>query len=282
MLDSQKCRKAILEVERLGSAPMILAKLKQLMQDPKVDYNTICGLIRNDSALTADIIRISNSAIYAPIQPHTNLLSAISAIGLRELERVVNLSISRQFMAKDLASYGISAFDYWSITVSAAILMEKLATLLKLNREEAYTIGILHAIGRVLINQIIEDFRYTIYWDGKMPIEEWERNAVGFDYTEAGALLLKHWKFADEICNTIEWQLTPEKLEKHNSFLGILQFILRALQFFGSGFKREAIDPALEIDPFLTATKMEQEHISNIIEEARNDFKVILETLDLI
>ena len=53
----------------------------------------------------------------------------------------------------------------------------------QLNPEAAHTIGILRAIGRVLINRVIDERRFTRNWDGHQPIQEWERSAVGFAIT---------------------------------------------------------------------------------------------------
>ena len=104
---------------------------------------------------------------------------------------MVNLSLARQLFARDLYSYGISAYYYWSDSIAAALLMEGLAKHLGLDAEDAYTLGILHAIGRILINRVVEEKGFSIYWDGRQPIEDWERGAVGVNFTEAGAMLLE-------------------------------------------------------------------------------------------
>jgi HD-like signal output (HDOD) protein len=229
MLNADDFKRAILAIDTLGATPAVLVKVAELTNDPNSDIETICALLRDDGPLAAEIIRLSNSPYYAPATFHSNLNAAINYIGLREVTRVVNLSLSRQLFARDLPSYGVSAFDYWSDSVAAALLAEALAKHAGLNPQDAFTLGILHAIGRVLINRVIDEQGFAIFWDGHQPIEEWERSAVGFDFAEAGAMLLKHWHFPSATCDVIRWQLNPDKVNQQVSLLGGLQFTIRLL-----------------------------------------------------
>lgn len=179
----------------MGATPAVLVKVAELAKDPDTDLGAIGELLRTDGSLAADIIRISNSPYYAPSEPHSNLTSAINQIGMGEVIRVVNLSMAQRLFARDLPGYGILAADYWSASIAAALVMEALAKQSGLNPEDAYTIGILHAVGRILINRAIDEKGFTLYWDGHQPIQEWERASVGFDYAEAGAMLFEHWRF---------------------------------------------------------------------------------------
>ena len=257
-----------------------MAKLDELAKDPDADLAAICALMRNDGALAADVIRISNSPYYAPVTPHSNLNAAVNHIGLREVIRVVDLSLARQLFARDLCSYGVSAYDYWSASVSAALVMEALANQTGLNPEDGYTIGILHAIGRVLINRVIEEQGFTIYWDGHQPIKDWERGAVGFDYAEAGAMLLEHWLFPTPTCDVIRWQLDPQQAVEQVSLLGALQFTRRLLALTGLGFEKK--DWQLpETDPFVQASGLTPESGLQLISACQADFHCILKSVDL-
>ena len=117
--------------------------------------------------------------------------------------------------------------------------MEVLTKHSGLNPEGAYTAGILHAIGRVLINSVIDEHGYAVYWNGFQAIDDWERGSVGFNYAEAGAMLLEHWRFPTATCDIIRWQLNSEKALEQLSLLGILQFSRRLLSLTGLDFKNK-------------------------------------------
>ena len=280
MLNPNDFKRAIHAIDAFGATPAVLMKVVELANDPSTDIATICAFLRNDGALAADIIRISNSPYYAPTSFHSNLTSAISFVGLQETLRVVNLSLARQLFARDLPSYGVTARDYWSASVAAALVMEALAKHCELNPEDAHTLGILHAIGRVLINRVIEEKGFTIYWDGHQPIEEWERGAVGFDFAEAGAMLLKHWRFPSSTCGVIHWQLNPGRIVKPVSLLGALQFTTRLLTLTGLQFENQGW-PFPEADPFVRASDLTHQVASQMILTCRNDFQCILQSMDI-
>jgi HD-like signal output (HDOD) protein len=208
------------------------------------------------------------------------LISAVNQIGLREVVRVINLSLSRQLFARDLPGYGLTAHDFWCDSVAAALVMEALARHSGLSPEDAYTVGILHAIGRVLINRVIEEHGFTIYWHGHQPIENWERDAVGFDYADAGAMLLEHWRFPTATCDIVRWQLHPEKAVEEKSMLGALQFTQRLLGLTGLDFENKGWQLS-GTDPFMRAVGLTPELVAQLISACREDFQRILQSIDL-
>ena len=280
MINPADFKRAIQAIDALGATPAVLVKVAELANDPNTDLATMCELLRKDGPLSADIIRISNSPYYSPATFHGNLASAVGQIGLREVNRVVNLSLSRQLFARDLSGYGVSAQEYWSESIAAALLMEALAKHSGLNPEDAYTIGILHAIGRVLINRVIDEKGFAIYWDGHQPIEEWERETVGFDYAEAGALLLEHWRFPATTCDVIRWQLNPEKGVESPSLLGALQFTQRMLALTGSDFENKGWEFP-DTDPFVRALGLTPMLIDPFVSSCRDDLHRIRQSVDV-
>jgi HD-like signal output (HDOD) protein len=280
MLNPDDFKRAIQAIDALGATPAVLVKVAELAKDPNTDLAAISALLRNDGPLAADIIRISNSPYYAPAAFHSNLTSAVGHIGLREVVRVVNLSLSRQLFARDLVSYGVTASDYWSASVAAALVMEALAKQSGLNPEDAYTIGILHAIGRILINRVIEEHGFTIYWDGDQSVEYWERDSVGFDYADAGAMLLEHWRFPPPTCDVVRWQLHPDKAGEQISMLGALQFTRRLLGLTGLDFENKGWQLS-ETDPFVRAAGLTPELVSQLISACRDNFHCILQSIEL-
>lgn len=280
MLNPDDFRRAIKAIDALGATPSVLIKIAAMAKDPNMDLATVSDLLRNDGPLAADMIRISNSPYYAPATFHSNLTAAVNYVGLREVIRVVNLSLSRQIFARDLTSYGVSAHDYWSASVAGALVMEALAKLTGLNPEDAYTVGILHAIGRILINRVIEQQGYTLYWDNRQPIAEWERAAVGFDYAQAGAMLLEHWNFPAATCDVLRWQLIPEKVDEPLSLLGALQFAQRLLAWTGVDFENENW-PFPERDPFASAAALTHGVTLECISRCREDYRRLQQSVYL-
>ena len=277
MLDPADFKQAIQAIDALGATPAVLVRVIALAKDPNTDLETLCALLRNDGPLAADIIRIGNSPYYSPALPFGNLTDAVHQIGMRELIWVIDLSLARQLFARDLPGYGITAYDYWNGAVAAALMMEALARYVGLDPEDAYTIGILHAIGRILIDRVIEERGFSLYWESPQPITDWERGAVGFDSGEAGAMLLEHWSFPPTTCDVIRWQASREKVVEEVSLLGALQFTLRLLPLTGLDFAREGWQLPAE-DPFLQASGLTSA-MAPIIEGCHENFQRLLKSV---
>ena len=280
MLNPADFKLALQSIDTLGSTPAVLVKVIKLANDPNSDLTSISALLRNDGPLVADIIRISNSPYYSPATPHTNLNSALNQLGLREVIRMVNLSLGRQLFARNLSSYGATAFDYWSSSVATALVMEAVAKKTRQNLEDAYTLGILHALGRVLIDRVIEDKGLSVQWDTQKPVEDWEREIVGFDFAEAGSMLMDRWHFPESMTEVIRKQLIPEQVGNKVSLLGTLQFTRRLLAQTGLDFGRDQweLSPS---DPFILATKLSPEVITELVTLCREDYINLLESVNL-
>ena len=275
MLKPEVFKQSMQAIDAFGANPTMLVKVAKLANDPDTDTATVCDLLRNDGPLAAGIIRISNSPYYAPVVPHGNLSSAVSQIGMRELIRVVNLHQAQHLFAHDLPGYGIAALDHWKASLAAALVMEASAKLSGLDSEDAFTIGILHAIGRVLINHVVRKRNSIPPWDGHQPVEEWERNAVGFDYAEAGAMLLEHWHFPPATCKIILWQLNPEPTIEPLSMQGSLQFAKRLLAVTGVDFAGDAGRLPMT-DPYVGAAGLNPEQVAQLVADCRREFLRVL------
>src|SRR5689334_9369866 len=85
-------RETLLHVAKaLPAAPRILAELGHLLLDPNSDLSEVTNLLRRDTALTARIIRISNSAFYNAGQPFASLEEALARVGFTEVYRLTGL-----------------------------------------------------------------------------------------------------------------------------------------------------------------------------------------------
>ncbi len=216
---------AILKIERFSPAPRVLSKALKLLRDPNADLDDIVNLIRADAALAADIIRGSNSAFYGAGERVSSLDRALQKIGFREGIRLLNTAVAHLAAGRNLGSYGIAAEDFWAESLFQGLLVEALAAETSdVSPDDAHTAGLLRYIGRLAINQSIEDLGGGLFWDGDEPVEAWEMESVGFTQEHAGAILLKHWQFPDLTVQAIEFQRDPGLAPEPNWLAKALAF----------------------------------------------------------
>lgn len=223
-------RNAVRKVRRLYSTPEVLAKALKLVQRPEVDLDDVGAIVRNDSALVADLIRLSNSALFSRGGGCVDLQLALQRLGLRQVVRAIELSMSKNVFGKGLVHYGVDSTQYWRTSMLVALLMERLAFIHGVDAPEAYTIGILHALGRILIDEVLDENGKQEKWDRKTTIEAWEVAQVGFTHAEAGALLLREWGFPAGIVAPIEHQLGAPSAVAAQTTAGMIRFARALIQ----------------------------------------------------
>ena len=228
---------ALKEIEKFSPAPVILARALKLLRDPRSDIESIATLVGSDAALTTDIIRSANCVYYAGGKC-TSIGEAVQKIGFQETVRQLNLAVARIASGRDLGCYGIHGTDFWSESLFNGLFLQQLAMETgECDPDEAYTGGLLRFIGRLAINQAIEQLRGGLYWIGPESISQWELDNVGLVQAEAGAMLLRAWQFPEEIVEAIARQDAPALQEKKNWLAEALFFATALLpQGIGTPF----------------------------------------------
>lgn len=278
MAGAQEYIKALDEIEKLHPAPQVLAKANTRMQDPNVEVYDVVELLKSDASLTTDIIRLSNSAYYGFEVECTNLSSAISRVGFREVIRLIGLSIAEKMLNQDLKHYDIPAEAYWADCITSALLMEGLALYGGEKPQDAYIIGLLHSVGMIVINKIMDNFEMASTWDKADPAQDWEREQVGFNHSFAGATILKRWNFPNEICHPILHQFREPEDGNTDYLQYALYYVNKLREQVGYGITNLDWDTG-EFDPLLEHLQMSKDDMSDMLGAAKESFDTIRTSL---
>jgi HD-like signal output (HDOD) protein len=237
--NATRIQSAISRIERLSSAPAILAKAMNLLRDAETDVEQITALVRGDPSLAAEILRISNSAFYGSGLKATSIDQALQRIGYREALRLLNLTVARLYTHINLNCYCISADDFWKESLFHGLFLGELArTTGAVEPEEAYTSGLLRYLGRLALNQALLDLGGNVFWLGAEPLPQWEHETLGLTQARAGATLLRQWRFSEVLVTACEAQESPALLKQPNWLASALYFTAAVLpQEFDQPFK---------------------------------------------
>ena len=203
---------ALEEIQKFSPAPVILANALKLLRDPQSDVDSIATLVGSDAALAADVIRCANSAFYAGGRC-SSIAEAVQKIGTVETIRLLNFAVARIASGRDLGCYGIRGADFWAESLFNGLFLQALAKETgEAEPGEAYTVGLLRFIGRLAINQTIENLHGGLFWVGGESISKWEQENVGVVQAQAGAILLGKWRFSETMVQAIAGQDAPATL----------------------------------------------------------------------
>src|SRR5687767_8113039 len=141
------------EVKHLPSAPKVLPRLKALLCDPNSTMSEIVALVRLDTGIAARLMQTANSAYFSKGVHCTTVDEAVNRVGYDQIYELVSYAVASQVLVRPLEIYGIDADELWKMSVSCALAAEALAERTSQNRDVAYTIGLLHCVGMVALDE---------------------------------------------------------------------------------------------------------------------------------
>lgn len=193
---------------KLAPAAATFGRLRVLLQDPNTELEELVRLIRLDPALTFNVIRMSNSVLFGIREKSDSLSGAVGRMGLSELFRLVGLAAARQVCQRDLITYRLTASRLWENAVATAAAAELLAARAGRDGGLAYTGGLLRTLGRVIIdgNSAGRVYPGEAEWPS---VAEWEKQTFGVNSIEVATTLLSHWRFPDELVESVRGHLDP-------------------------------------------------------------------------
>ncbi|MEJ2199833.1 MAG: GGDEF domain-containing protein [Desulfuromonadaceae bacterium] len=192
---------------KLPSPPAIAVRILQVVRQDDSSFAALAQIISADPALTAKMLQVANSAIYALPNKVNTIEKALSVIGVDVLK---NIALSF-VIAKEMRGGGGDGFDFeyfWKKSVTSAVAAELLCGLLGYRLNDLFVSALLQDIG-VLVMYLCRPLEYLQVLDEKkatgVDIEIVERRVFGFDHQEIGADLLREWGLPENIHGPIRY-----------------------------------------------------------------------------
>ena len=180
---------------RLPPFPQVAIRVLQLANDENVQLHQLSELISSDPAFASEVLTIANSLLYAPRFPASSILQAIAVLGANNLQGLCVTVGVRAYLGKALSQPSMRAI--WRHNLACALIAEQLASAGFLDKDIAYTSGVIHDIGRLAL-AVIRPKEYGLLLGchsgspGSILIAE--RELFGWNHCEAGRQLIADWK----------------------------------------------------------------------------------------
>jgi len=175
---------------RLPPFPQIALRVLQLAHNENVSLPQLCELISTDPAFASEVLQVANSVLYAPRYPSNSILQAISVLGANTLQGMCITVGVRAYLGKTM-----------SLPALRALIAERLASQGIIDKDVAYTAGILHDMGRIGLAVVQPQAYAALLNASRGPsagILDAERELFGLDHCETGLQLVADWKLPRE------------------------------------------------------------------------------------
>ncbi|MEA2102905.1 MAG: HDOD domain-containing protein [Thermodesulfobacteriota bacterium] len=247
--DPQVKKPSIDEITRFmeGILPIPQTTLKIAQMLSSKDWNTsgITQELKKDQVLTARVLRLCNSSFVNPIKEITSIEQAMPLLGNRILLKMVISAQLEQFMGEVISGYSLCRGGMFYHATGTADLSERFSVMSKISRPDiAYTAGLLHDIGKVVLDQYISEIRPLFYRRLKHGTDSSviENEILGINHTRAGDLLAQSWNLPDMIREVITCHHYPEMAHKHHRLVYLVYTADLLINKFAPGLEIEEMD----------------------------------------
>ena len=198
-------------LKSLPPFPAVAFQLLSLLDDTEVPMKKVVELLRIDPALSAEILRVSNSALYGLSRRIDNVSHAIVVLGTDVVKRLALTVALGRFSHSFLRNQSLRVC--WDHSVACAVIAEKLAEAMGEPEDRAYTAGLLHDVGRLALLAC-----YPAEYGNLMAVAresdfdelECERELFDIDHCAAGEWLGRQWNLPPEFVEAISHHHTAE------------------------------------------------------------------------
>lgn len=224
--------------------PGAAVKLLALIDDPDMSVSQIEAILRHDAGLTANIIKLANSAYFGIPSKVGSVRQALLILGLKRLIQMVIASCVSAIMDKPIPGYDLPPGELWRHSIAVSVAAEGLVKELGIGAsEEIFTAALLHDVGKLVLGTFVADDFTEIEAALKqnLSLEEAEEKVLGNNHADIGAKILTRWFLPADIVNAVRWHHTPESADKMDAMLDIVHVANVLCLMIGIGAGRDGL-----------------------------------------
>ncbi len=208
-MDRKTILKKLDRIEDLPTLPVIAMEVNKMLRDYNTSIKELSALIKNDQAMTPRILKLVNSSFYGFKSKIANIDRAIILLGFNTISNaIVSVAIIDALSIKG-SSDDFDIKNFWEHSVAVAVISRHLAEKSRLSLpEEAFTGGLLHDIGKIILSQYFPDLfkKVIVAINGNsVTFYEAEKKQNPVTHAQIGGIMADKWKLPDGLADTIKY-----------------------------------------------------------------------------
>ena len=206
----------ISKMQDIKSFPQFVIETMRKLNDPESNAADVARSLSRDEGLVLRILKLANSAAYGLSRNITNISEAIAMLGYKSVSNIILAATVYSAMDKGLSGYALDRGELWRHSLMVAYTSRQLAKLTeKVGTEDAYVGGLLHDIGKVILNDYVR-FGYGIIVkmveEKHIPCTEAELKVLGFDHAMIGEIMIERWEMPKAYVAAVAYHHKPNDL----------------------------------------------------------------------
>ncbi|MFB6347621.1 MAG: HDOD domain-containing protein [bacterium] len=284
----EKLKGLVKQVKDLPTLPSVVTQIIKMVEDPDTSAADMNQVISQDPSLTAKVLKLVNSAFYGFSRQISTVREAVVILGFN---RVKSLALSASVF-EVFQGEGVDKFDrvgLWEHSIGTGVAAEILGKRIRYpNPEEILVVGILHNIGKIVIDLYFHDELREIFKmvrDRNCQMLEAERKILGVGHPRIGSWLTEQWNLPEQISQSIRHY--PEPLDAPQEYK-TLPMLIHVGDIFARtkniGWTGDDVIPPFQED-VMDELDLSKEDIPELLEELEQEMQnaeVFLELSDAV
>ena len=244
-MKQNRINKIMDKIESFPGIPGAAAKLMTLLDDPDSSAVQIENALKYDAGLTANILKLSNSAYFGMMTKIGSVKQAIVVLGFKKLKQLVLTSCMGTLLNKQVSGYDLQAGELWRHSIAVSVAAEAMVTELgSSDGEDILTASLLHDIGKVVIGEFVQKDMEEIrsVSSKEISFEAAEEMVLGMNHAAIGAMILKNWSFPGNIVDAVRWHLNPEEAPVQSLIIDVVHVANILSLMIGIGLGSEGLN----------------------------------------
>jgi putative nucleotidyltransferase with HDIG domain len=216
-------------LEQISSIPPLPAttiKLSHILADPDSAIKDIAEVIQYDQAITANLLRLCNSAYFGFAEPVSSVKEAIVRLGTSKVFQLAMASSSRALLSRKVGGYALDEGQLWRHSVGAAVSAQAICEHFGLGIVGVtFTAALIHDVGKLLLDQYVgaeyEQLIELSEQDG-FDFNLAEEKLIGIGHAELGAQLGENWGMPPVMVDCIRYHHTPQEAPSENEAVKVV------------------------------------------------------------
>ncbi len=204
------------KVSIFPNMPQAGVKLRALLVKEDVSTGEIEEILRRDPGLATNVLRLANSAYFGIPSKVSTLKHAVMLLGVQRFSKIAVSACASKAMDAAVEGYGLSPGELWLHSIAVSTTAEALTKNRKLpETSDFFTPALLHDIGKLVLGEFVKKElpKIEALVANGVPFEIAEKDVLGTDHAEIGALILSKWSFPSDLVNAVRWHHYPEAAE---------------------------------------------------------------------
>ncbi len=213
-------------VGRLQMLPAVAQEALEIVKNPECSISQFTSVVKRDVKLTADILKMANSALYCPVTPIADLNRCVMRVGFRECQYLILSASIASLMQRVTMSQEWVRKLLWRHSFTTALLATRINRTFHLGFQgEEFTAGLLHDFGRILFALVVPEpfLKFDpLDFDESPELLEREFDATGTDHCRLGAWFAHGNQIPHPIPSVILNHHQPELVEEHQRLTALI------------------------------------------------------------